>query len=389
MPLARIAAALIIFTPLFFRGGRQENGDLVAHEWGTFTSVAGRDGTPVQWAPFWGTPDLPCFVERLSPRNLKLAFGLIRMETPVLYFYSSRALTLSVRVDFPQGWISEWYPKATRVKPELSANSELEPGIGQGQIDWDQIQVSPGDKPELPTSKGESRYFAARNTDSAPLQIGGQAEKFIFYRGVGNFAVPLEPVFMSNDMLEIRNVGQEAIPLAIVFERRGDKLGYRLTRRITGSVNVETPELTGNLVELRKQIADSLVEFGLYKNEALAMIETWHDSWFEEGMRLFYVVPRPMIDSVLPLNIDPAPTATARVFVGRVEVLSPWVRQSIVTALATGDIETLAKFGRFLEPFLDELRATGEDNESPAARKYLQLAYRKMAQEYSSAPCVQ
>jgi hypothetical protein len=48
------------------------NDGLVAHEWGTFTSVAGEDGSAVQWAPLSGTPDLPSFVKHLSPRNLKL-----------------------------------------------------------------------------------------------------------------------------------------------------------------------------------------------------------------------------------------------------------------------------------------------------------------------------
>jgi hypothetical protein len=39
-------------------------------------------------------------------------------------------------------------------------------------------------------------------------------------------------------------------------------------------------------------LADNLVEFGLYRKEAEPMVETWRDSWFEEGIRLFYIVPR-------------------------------------------------------------------------------------------------
>ena len=37
------------------------------------------------------------------------------------------------------------------------------------------------------------------------------------------------------------------------------------------------------------------------------MIETWRDSWFQEGMRIFYLVPRQTVDAVLPLKIAPAP----------------------------------------------------------------------------------
>ena len=48
--------------------GRTVNasGGLVAHEWGTFTSIAGEDGRAVQWLPQAGPTDLPCFVERVE-----------------------------------------------------------------------------------------------------------------------------------------------------------------------------------------------------------------------------------------------------------------------------------------------------------------------------------
>jgi hypothetical protein len=113
--------------------------------------------------------------------------------------------------------------------------------------------------------------------------------------------------------------------------------------------------MTGDLTQLRKQLVSELVEFGLYQKDALAMVETWHDSWFEEGMRVFYVVPRPQTDALLPLKIMPAPDAIARVFVGRVEVLSPWTRQTIQDAVETRDVGTLKKFGRFLDPFAAQM----------------------------------
>src|SRR5205807_8932727 len=117
--------------------------------------------------------------------------------------------------------------------------------IGNGQIQWDSVRVSPGNYPEFPSSQGPSRYFAARNTDSASLQIGDQQEKFIFYRGVGNFDVPLRPRFVSADKLAIGNAGREPIPLAIVFENRRGKVGYRLTPAIKDTVEVDQPVLIG------------------------------------------------------------------------------------------------------------------------------------------------
>ena len=43
------------------------------------------------------------------------------------------------------------------------------------------------------------------------------------------------------------------------------------------------------------------------------MIETWRDSWFEHGSRLIYIYPESEIDSILPLDIKPAPVRTVRV----------------------------------------------------------------------------
>src|SRR5580692_5727498 len=70
--------------------------DLTVHEWGTFTAIAGADGRGIEWLPlglprFPPSTDLPKFVEHISDANFKLGLrGTIRMETPVLYFYSPR-----------------------------------------------------------------------------------------------------------------------------------------------------------------------------------------------------------------------------------------------------------------------------------------------------------
>src|SRR5829696_8248341 len=105
--------ALVSAIPLAAVEASKEQTNLITHESGTFTSVAREDGSPAGWAPLSGPSDLPCFVTNLGPPRFKeRASGLVRMETPVLYFYSPQPKTLSVRVGFPQGWITEWYPRA-------------------------------------------------------------------------------------------------------------------------------------------------------------------------------------------------------------------------------------------------------------------------------------
>jgi hypothetical protein len=102
MSLLRIAFSVILAAPVFGADTFAPDQALIAHEWGTFTSVAGEDGTAVQWAPLSGTSDLPCFVRHLGPVHAKLARSLVRMETPVLYFYAPTSTILSVHVGFPK-----------------------------------------------------------------------------------------------------------------------------------------------------------------------------------------------------------------------------------------------------------------------------------------------
>jgi hypothetical protein len=45
-------------------------------------------------------------------------------------------------------------------------------------------------------------------------------------------------------------------------------------------------------------------------------------------------------------------TAVARVFAGRVEVLSASLAKTLETELQDGDTLTLGKYGRFLQPFV-------------------------------------
>jgi hypothetical protein len=321
---------------------------LTVHEWGTFTSVTRLDGRAAVWAPLQGPGDLPCFVERLGQGNYKLFYGMVRMETPVLYFYARSPLTLSVKVDFPKGWVTEWFPKASTVMPHVP--DAVSPG--NGSIAWDKVEVLPHSTPNLWTTQGASHYFAARNTDAAPVRVGEQWEKLIFYRGVGNFQPPLLPVYQPDGRLQLTNKGTEPIAAAILFENRNGKLAYSAARDIKESVDFDAPKAVDALDPLLAELTGYLVEFGLYPKEARAMVATWRDSWFEPGSRIFYIMPRAQVDELLPLQMSPPPSAVSRVFVGRAELLAPWVRDAIQAG--QGNV-----FGRFTSPFMKEMARTG------------------------------
>lgn len=381
--LLKSAIVLVLSVPGFAADSGAPTGSLTVHEWGTFTSVAGLSGNPVYWTPLSGPSDLPCFVHRRGLESVKSMGTLVRMETPVLYFYAPSRMTLSVHVGFPLGLISEWYPQASKIVPETANVS-----THHSEVAWNNVEVHPGESLEFPTGKSASHYYAARNTDAAPLRIGDQQEKLIFYRGVGTFSIPVQPVSTREGRIDIRNTA--SAPLSVIlFENRNGKQGYRMIRQFTGTVNLDEPELNGDVNLLPRTLVNELVELGLYRKEAEAMVETWRDSWFEEGMRVFYFVPRAKVDYLLPLTVEPPPAHVARVFVGRVEMLSPSIRQSIEAALASGDVPVLQKYGRFLDPFLTEIRKAHELPQAPAVMRFLNSRYQAAANESRQASCVQ
>jgi hypothetical protein len=153
----------------------------------------------------------------------------------------------------------------------------------------------------------------------------------------------------------VKSLNGDEIPNAILFERRGERVGYRLTRALTDETTLDPPVMTGSVDSLYGDIEEILVGQGLYRDEAHAMIETWKDSWFEEGSRLIYIVPRGFIDNVLPLTIDPAPGQIVRVFVGRLEIVTPATAIAVRTAVAHNDEATLDKYSRFLDPILQTI----------------------------------
>lgn len=338
--------------------------DLIAHEWGTFTSIAGRDGHAVEWSPQGGPEDLPRFVEHIRTADFKSGLrGTVRMETPVLYFYCSSETTVSVKVSFAQGVITEWYPHASRIEPgpnEVLSPTTLRDGERNGSIAWNSVTVSPGVAVNLPQDNSPNHYYAARETAAAPVLVrtrkGVQQEKFLFYRGVSVFSVPVAAQPMADGKVTVRNLGMEEIPDVILFERRGEKLGYRVGGALQGEMELDPPDLTSTVESIGHDLEDVLIARGLYPDEARAMIETWKKSWFEQGSRLFYIVPPQFVNAVLPLSISPSPGQVKRVFVGRMELITPATEQEVESALAKHDDSIFRTYGRFMEPILDELR---------------------------------
>ncbi|SPE62676.1 conserved exported hypothetical protein [Verrucomicrobia bacterium] len=384
MPATGLAAAALLCAP----AGKSRT--LVVHEWGTFTSVQGADGVLLDWRPLQ-TSVLPKFVYDWTKPGLNrqasayLLFGKggvvarQRMETPVLYFYSEEKQTVDVSVKFPQGLITEWYPQAREIgpstvrppsflasldslahkcgaKPNFSFASVLpNQNVPDSRVHWKDVTVlperqNPGLQGTLARDASGSHYFSARATDSDYVELPSlgtsnqpaEHEKFLFYRGVGNFTTPLKVTMNADGRLTLANTGTE--PLASLIELTLDhgagnficvdqlRPGENQALPTTGSQPMAAEGLSRQIGDA---MAQALVKAGLYPREARAMVETWKDSWFaEDGLRVLYVLPRAWTDRTLPLALEPAPRELVRVMVGRSEILPPALEEHLAGAVA-------------------------------------------------------
>ena len=344
---------------------------LVVHEWGTFTNFSGSDGVQLEFRPL-AHGDLPAFVQNcmdkwgLSFRKGRLS-AFQRMETPVTYFYTPVERDVQVRVSFPEGLLTEFYPPVTAMTP-ARPNDQVTffswPGqspagipLKDSALDWGTVHLIPieqlttqVDDPVLAKSMGRflakqlvpdatpfPHYVHARDTDSALVNVHFEGkdrdedyfEKFLFYRGLGNFQLPLKLEAHGEGDYRLTNGGPEAIRslfLVSISGKNANDVRFRQYDRIDagGELTLTEGAQTTDVQALAEAMAQALVAEGLYRKEADAMVNSWKDSWFKEpGTRLLYMVPPRITDELLPLDVQPQPDEVVRVLVGRMEIMSP------------------------------------------------------------------
>lgn len=328
----------------------------VVHEWGTFSSFSGSDGKLLTFFP--SNADVPQFVHS-SVRFAKGSFGgLISLETPVVYFYSQKPVTASVKAQFRGGVFTEWYPEASR-----SDNNAT--------ITWPEVRIRPGEVMQFPTLAGLNHYYAARETDAAPVEVpikkGGvqfERERYLFYRGVGrNLPTPLQVTAHGNGAFGLKSLADERIGSALLIEVAGGKIRFRRIDPMPGGAmrSLNLPPEWASVDTLKATMVRMLIEAGLFEKEAKAMVKTWESTWFtDEGTRVLYLLPSAWTDHTLPLEITPRPDVLVRVMVGRHDLLTPEHEREIDDTVRTsvkGSVPeqaaanaALAKLGRFAVP---------------------------------------
>src|SRR5258706_659650 len=305
---------LLGVSPAF--AGFSDSGKFIVHEWGTFTSFAGSDGISLEFRPLV-TSDLPDFVlDRGKQANLfsqrftagdrsiyttkSTVRSLQRMETPVTYFYSDRPRTVDVTVGFPKGLLTEFYPPVRMMFPVFVKGQSEQ--LANSSLTWEQVKLIPNSSIKStmlpPPTSNADHYGFARATDSAMLQIDDKLisktyyEKFLFYRGVGNFDLPVTLESSADGQFTIHNGGSEPIHAAFLIQINNGHIRCAKFGSIDKDLAATLPQNEITIDQLSDEIALAIVADGMYEKEARAMVNTWRSSWFgEECTRLLYLLP--------------------------------------------------------------------------------------------------
>jgi hypothetical protein len=384
-----MAAAPLILIASSAPWASQVQPGLIAHEWGTFTSLQDSEGHSREGL-YHEDELLPDFVHsRLKdsfarvggqaafladyphpghgkgvefPPKSGTAFAVTqKMETPVIYFYSPTSQRVKVDVEFPGGLITQWYPQASSYSPAVGSAQ----AVSNGQISWD-VEVTKNTL-SIPSVENGSIWSPARQVGADFVSAGGENEKMLFYRGLGHFNTAFNVASSVDGGLVVSNGSEQTVPSAflIAVNAQGGSISALGSVTAQHSVKVVSSQVASPAFEAMdvylghatSQIAAALVQSGLYPDEAQAMVNTWKKSYFvTPGLRVLYVLPRAWTDQLLPLHLQPAPSELVRTLVGRIEVMTGAEEERLLAIFQHADAKQIhlevSKLGRFAEPKL-------------------------------------
>jgi hypothetical protein len=363
----------LLFALALAIGGAVSAQDLVVHEWGTITTVHAADGKPAGRLNKIEPADvLPKFVHHYEPeatrhdplKNLRKTVHTpgrpdvtMRLETPVVYFHppaGGLAKPFDVTVRFRGGLINEFFPAANasvavdneRIGEKMVAGAIPRVWTGDvlnnyvvGKLEWKGVMLH--DTVVAPLTN-DPVWLAPREVQAASVYVPdvGEGERYLFYRGVAHLdalvqtkvsggsvklSAPATLTWLDSPTLAIPKIWladiradgaiafRDGAPLTIRKDKPGATLGS--LKRFSGG-----DYAPDGVKQLRASLKKSLINQGLFADEAEALLNTWKRSYFEKpGLRVFYLVPRQWTEYFLPLEIS-VPARVNRVIVGRIDL---------------------------------------------------------------------
>ena len=353
-------------------------GKLVVHEWGTFTSFQDERGATIAGINVNDEP-VPKFVHRLGDVPIFTRNSLpatwsqgaprchpdvtMRLETPVLYFHPPAdwiPVPIDVRASFVGGWLTEFFPAAD---PDEAGFPKSIDAAARSSLAWSRLQLNPasGAGAIMPATDAHV-WLAPRNVKAATVAnpVSKEAEKYLFYRGVGNLDAPII-VSKQGDTLNfsLRDGASDLAVLPRLWLVDVGSDGHLFLKVIkpagrTAQAPAQIQSVAGagnNRAGLERELAEALRAAGLHADEAAAMLDTWKLSYFESpGQRVFFLLPRSWIDAHLPLELS-TPAGITRVMVGRIELVTDRQRATLVKlhALPESDFPRVPIYGESRE----------------------------------------
>jgi len=260
-----------------------------------------------------------------------------------------------------------------------------------GTIQWRGVKV--GGIADGPATS-DPVWTSPRDVQCDSVKVGTEAEKFLFYRGVGHLDSPLRVVReTSGNVLRVyrfTDVENPAMGRAWLTDVRADgtlaarsvDLNSSANSKLLATVSAEFADSEfGDGQTLRAQLRQALLRQGLFADEADALLNTWQKSYFRNsGLRLFFLVNPTWTNNALPVRVSAAASIT-RVMVGRIELVTPWQRE-LVRQIANSPLPDLRiplkdacppyeQLGRFRNALLlDELSQRPDVNLSRLLTSY-------------------
>ncbi|MCW8129311.1 MAG: hypothetical protein KIS92_02915 [Planctomycetota bacterium] len=393
MPLRPLCLALLLALPFFVRNGsaaEPEKASYELHEWGVFP-IARNDAWAMrdlkeEWAGF------PAFFNRIWPERRLPYRG--EVAKPVVFFYAEKPLDVKLTVRFAEGRPLVWWPNASM--PCWQGGERIEGRLDRIEFDLSLLEMKDAGNPQPPAVpdghwvQDLREVKAARViTPGAHSQKAGQTygvEDFLYYDGI--MKAPAAPTARRDgDAVILETSLDHAMRDVFVLDRHEGKV--RVARAWIDqiepgarSTRVELAEAGPKELEAaRAELTKRTQAAGLTAAEAASLVKVWREGLFEDdGLTVFYRIPRETYDAWLPLNATPAPKAIVRVGLVFHKHLEPELGarvDALIKQLASEQFEVrekaqaaLAKIGGAAFPAL-EAGALSEDADTAGACRNL------------------
>jgi hypothetical protein len=317
---------------------------LEVHEWGVFAVHGDLELANADMRAEWAA--LPKFVfGQTAGRELPINQPQLTIVLkPVVFFHATEPLALELRVDFPGGMPTVWWPRT--VYPAHQPGQC--PGDGKKKetfrhLEWHVQLTKPAkgqkaDAQPLAVDKGHwietLRAVKADDvlTKQDVMEYGGlvgdvkdlpvpqvERERFIYYDGLVPIGKRVAVRVEKDKVLVESRVKHPVYDVTVVDRRTPDHtLVARLPKLEAGAkpTPLEFTELNAmewpqaGVVTLTKQLKDA----GLFEDEARALAVVWKAEFFQaEGLTLFYRLPQEEYEKLLPMKLKPRPEKLVRV----------------------------------------------------------------------------